>query len=360
VRKSRLTFLCFAISLAALPAGSQAASFTGLGFLPGGAVSYGQGVSADGSVVVGYSNTASTTSQAFRWTSGGGMVGLGFLQGGSASIAYGVSADGSVAVGWADVPSPQFGAVHQAFLWTAGGGMVNLGVLPGAFESDAFGVSADGSTVVGQSQGATNGSAFRWTAGGGMVSLGPQVANGASADGSVVVGTTLSVAWRWTAIGGMVNLGAGTANGVSADGSVVVGFSNPEAFRWTSGSGMVGLGLLPGASVSDALSVSGDGSVVVGYSGTPSAHQAIIWDATHGTRNLQQVLTTDYGLNLTGWTLEDANAISADGRTFVGDGFDPNHHVEAWIATIPEPATGLLVMAGVLGLAAARRRSVSA
>jgi hypothetical protein len=47
--------------------------------------------------------------------------------------------------------------------------------------------------------------------------------------------------------------------------------------------------------------------------------------------------------------------VSADGRRLVGDGINPNGVDEAWIATIPEPGTGLLVMAGVLGLATARR-----
>jgi hypothetical protein len=36
-------------------------------------------------------------------------------------------------------------------------------------------------------------------------------------------------------------------------------------------------------------------------------------------------------------------------------GFESRGQQEAWIATIPEPAPGLLVIAGVLGLAVARR-----
>ncbi len=57
-------------------------SFQGLGDLTGGGVgSFASGVSGDGSVVVGRSFGASGT-EAFRWTSGGGMVGLGDLTGG--------------------------------------------------------------------------------------------------------------------------------------------------------------------------------------------------------------------------------------------------------------------------------------
>ena len=66
----------------------------------GGNYSIAYGVSADGSVVVGYSNTGSAT-HAFRWTSAGGMVDIGTL-GGANSVANGVSADGSVVVGYSD------------------------------------------------------------------------------------------------------------------------------------------------------------------------------------------------------------------------------------------------------------------
>ncbi len=63
-------------------ASASAASFTGLGDLPGGVFeSFADGVSGDGSVVVGSGNSASGA-EAFRWTSGGGMVGLGDLPGG--------------------------------------------------------------------------------------------------------------------------------------------------------------------------------------------------------------------------------------------------------------------------------------
>jgi len=54
----------------------------GLGDLPGGSFSsYADGVSANGSVVVGYGNSANGN-EAFRWTQGTGMVGLGDLSGG--------------------------------------------------------------------------------------------------------------------------------------------------------------------------------------------------------------------------------------------------------------------------------------
>ncbi len=65
------------LSLWGSPASAQF-SFTGLGDLAGGDFySVATGVSVDGSVVVGYSDSGSSY-EAFRWTSGGGMVGLGY------------------------------------------------------------------------------------------------------------------------------------------------------------------------------------------------------------------------------------------------------------------------------------------
>ena len=156
-----------------------------LGTLIGGSYSYAQGVSADGSVVVGYSNNGSS-GRAFRWTSAG-MENLGTLIGGSYSEARGVSADGSVVVGTSDNGSQQ-----RAFRWTSAG-MENLGTLPGGTYSVAKGVSADGSVVVGYSDTTIGIRAFRWTSAG-MENLGTlpggtySVAEGVSANGSVIVG----------------------------------------------------------------------------------------------------------------------------------------------------------------------------
>jgi len=93
---------------------------------------------------------------------------------------------------------------------------------------------------------------------------------------------------------------------------------------------------------------------ISGGGNTSLGEEAFIWDPTHGIRLLSQVLTED-GIDLTGLTLQEATGVSADGNTIVGYGRDPGNHIEGWVATIPEPGTGLLVMAGVLGLAVKRR-----
>ena len=146
------------------------------------------------------------------------------------------------------------------------------------------------------------------------------------------------------------------ASAVSADGLVVVGggrsASGREAFRWTASGGMVGLGDLPGGGAfwSGAAATSADGSVVVSLATSESGIEAFVWDSTHGMRELDQVLT-GLGLDLTGWWLENATGISADGRVIVGTGTNPNGYYEAWIATFPEPSAGLPALAPVsLGL----------
>ncbi|NCR18895.1 MAG: PEP-CTERM sorting domain-containing protein [Microcystis aeruginosa LL13-03] len=337
---------------------AQAASFQGLGYLPGGsASSYASGVSADGSVVVGSSQSANGQ-EAFRWTQATGMVGLGDLPGGQfRSEVSEVSGDGSVVVGYGLTDNVYF----EPFRWTQATGILGLGDFPGGdFDSFTSGVSFDGSIIVGFSN-TTNGTqAFRWTQATGMVGLGDlpggifgSFAQGVSFDGSTVVGASSSAnsgpdyeAFRWTQATGMVGLGdlpggifRSIANVVSADGSVVGGGSSSangwEAFLWTQATGMVGLGDLPGGIFSSyATGISADGSVVVGYSESANGRESFIWNSTQGMRSLQQVLTNDYGLDLTGWTLDLARAISADGLTVVGSGTNPNGLTEAWIASL--------------------------
>ena len=100
---------------------------------------------------------------------------------------------------------------------------------------------------------------------------------------------------------------------------------------------------------SSANAVSADGSVVVGWGiGFEDDYsEAFIWDEVHGMRDLKGLLVNDYGLDLAGWTLNEATGISDDGMTIVGTGINPDGYIEGWIATIPEPATVLLFALGV-------------
>ena len=101
---------------------------------------------------MGYSDSVSGT-EAFRWTSGDGMVGLGDLPGGSfSSRAKGVSSDGLVVVGRSNSALGQ-----EAFIWDAANGMRNLKTVLTGLGVDmtgwrlvsALGISADGTKIVG-------------------------------------------------------------------------------------------------------------------------------------------------------------------------------------------------------------------
>ena len=355
--------------LAAVPA-HAAPSFMGLGVGV-----HAHDVSADGSTVVGSRDTPSGI-EAYRWTAAGGVVGLGDLPGGSfRSVAWGSSGDGSAVVG--EGSGPMF---FHSIRWTASGGMVALRNPAGALISgQAIDASEDGSVIVG-----LDGiSAYRWTAATGAVPLGDlpggiasSYARAVSADGSVITGGGTSAAgrevYRWTPSGGMQALGdlpGGSVDGnptaISRDGSVIVGYGSTtgnadHAFRWTEGSGMVDLGVLPGSFTNPASSgargVSDDGSIVVGTATSPTSSEAFIWDQANGMRQLDEVLR-QLGVDLGDWTLTGAVGISADGRTIVGNGSHGGSTAqEAWIAVIPEPSTGLLFGAGLVVLAAGRRR----
>ncbi|QEG36818.1 PEP-CTERM sorting domain-containing protein [Bythopirellula goksoeyrii] len=380
-----LSILLTPLVLCACNAILQAYSFIGLGDLPGGRnSSSAYGVSSNGAVVVG-SVDSSFGHEAFRWTRSGGMVGLGDLgigdlfPGNGFSFAAGVSVDGSVVTGTAHSPTGS-----EAFRWTQATGMVSLGDIPDGINFIlGNAISGDGLVVVGEADANYTFYAFRWTSETGMVNMGfldgvpPEdptldysAATGVSGDGSVVVGQSNSgaggQAFRWTTEDGLVPLGdlpggrfGSRATAVSLDGQVVVGHGTSlstryldEAFRWTSADGMVGLGKLSGSTTSIANGVSEDGSIIVGKS-----EVAFVWDSLYGMRNLQSVLANDFGLgsSLTGWSLVEATAVSADGRAIVGFGINPAGDGEGWLAIIPEPSTFTLIGFSLFGLFGLRK-----
>ena len=117
-----------------------------------------------------------------------------------------------------------------------------------------------------------------------------------------------------------------------------------------------GLGDLAGGSFdSSAFGVSADGSTIVGGSDSSSSGwEAFIWDTANGMQSLKDVLVNYHDLDLTGWTLSQAWGISDDGLTIVGHGYNPDGYTEAWVATIPEPAT--FVLFGLGGLFLRKRK----
>lgn len=364
--------------------------FTGLGTLytePSTSLpSEAWGVSADGSVVVGfgccYPDDTITYYEAFRWTLKGGMKGLGILDY-AQTYARGVNADGSVVVGGA---SNLFLDQSQAFRWTATGGMVGLGDLPGGFlRSVAEDVSDNGLIVVGAGNTTTDwpgpNQAFRWTAQTGMVGLGYlpggdySYGTAISGNGSVIVGQASSPtgnrAFRWSASTGMLTLGGGgnvsptRANDTNFDGTVIVGAGSSaigsQAFRWTAKTGALGLGILAGDVRSSAYAVNADGSTVVGAStGADPTYdsQAFVWTKQTGMRSVADVLTTG-GVNLGAWQLREATAVSAKGNILVGNGTNPSGLTEAWWASIGGDKKVGLISASTLSLSLSSAQSIS-
>ncbi|HNO80561.1 MAG TPA: PEP-CTERM sorting domain-containing protein [Phycisphaerae bacterium] len=348
--------------------------------------SWPNAVSPNGEIVVGASTTIfPNSSEAFIWN-GGNLTGLGDFPGSSgslngdpSSVAFDTSLGGTFTVGSANASSGTL-----AVIWHSNGSMEPLGDLsPGlTFDSEARGVTHDGSIVVGRADSPNGNEAFIWN--GTMTGIGDlpggdfnSIANGISADGSVIVGTGHSAAGQEAFIytnntmTGLGDLGGGdfrsAATAVSADGSTVVGWGNSqsgtftEAFIWKNGL-MIGLGDLPGGNPdSEALAVSGDGSVVIGkgrsnqYCGNCEA--AFVWDSINGMRSLEDMLTDDHGVDLSGWRLVSATAISDDGLTIAGLGINESLGTfrRGFVVTLPEPGTCLMVSIGVLALAKRRR-----
>jgi probable HAF family extracellular repeat protein len=358
-------------------------AFKDWGFLPGGSSASAWGVSGDGTEVVGQTNdpSANNDDRAFRWINGI-MTDIGALALGDPccrhSEAFGASSNGSVIVG----DSLLGGSSAQAVVWNDGAISALPYLLPGDNFSSARAVNPDGTVIVGLSAG-TGVQAVRWVNGsvsglGFLSGANFTTARAVNSDGSVIVGYACNPsicpggqAFRWangtiTGLGFLPGGSGSAAFGVSSDGTVVVGYSqdnagNTQAFRWTPASGMTGLGISPSSS-SAANAMSADGSVIVGYSNPPGGG-AFRWTATDGARSIADLLTAA-GVSFTGWTLNNATAVSSDGTVIVGDGTNPSGQQDAWIAHLPLPTAPRASVAGYtlfghhrLGLA---RRTVHA
>ena len=94
------------------------------------------------------------------------------------------------------------------------------------------------------------------------------------------------------------------ALGVSADGRFIVGqsvsASGFEAFYWSQEDGMIGLGDLPGSDFfSIANDVSADGGTVVGNGYIEGTQAAFVGDPVNGIYNLQELLLSEFDIDVT-------------------------------------------------------------
>ncbi len=343
---------------------------------PGGqSLSVPWSVSADGSTVVGYSDT-NQGREAFVWTKAAGMQHMPATDLGRPYTAWDVSANGAVVVGELETAGG-----YQAFRWSHQTGYELIATQFADLTVKAAAVSDDGSVVVGHAHSSTQPYfAWVWTAATGVHLLGDlpggrtySEARDISGDGSTIVGVSASEegneAFRWTLDDGMEGLGilpstvpGSGSQAVSFDGTVIAGHSSSDGFtaiqatRWDAAEGLSGIGVRQSGPFywSEAWDISADGARIVGQHFTNRDDSAFIWHENHGIRSLEPLLRNDYGLDqqMGGWHLQSAMAISADGRVMAG-----TTRGAAWVAIVPEPsafAIGLVSIA--LGTALVRRR----
>ena len=326
-------------------------TFTGVGDLAGGPFfSEIWGITSDGLTVVGDSQTGTTDAQAFYW-SAGTKTAIGDLSGGSInSVGYAIADNGVIAGQGNGVNG------YEAFKWHSPHGFRALGgtTAGGFLGSAAYAASRSGERVAGTFESAPFVLEACYWDGPTWVPMGylptgsqQSIANGISADGSVIVGQSdkndgaAYYAFRWTSTSGMVELtqlccGAPNsgANAVSLDGKIVVGYGqgygSPHAVKWDENNFVTDLGSLNG-DYSSALAVNQDGTVIVGRTGgSLNMSQAFVWTPATGMKLLSTVLT-DAGIDFTGWTLREATAISANGRVIAGNGVNPSGKQEGWV-----------------------------
>ena len=314
-------------------------------------------LSADGQVVttVGYEpgfTDGAVDRFAVRWTEAGGLEQItgSLLSVGTQYGVVGISSDGSTIWG-------------ENWRWTEKGGYRSLSsILPGDFH--VFGCSADGNTITGcrGTYGTGPLDFFRWTVGDAAPEILPRSVqnpegyfyfNTISGDGSTVGGLARGPDYTSSAVvinlNGVINLTptqdqSNIVWDFSSDGSVAVGMefappSSVRAFRWTAAGGMEAVG--PGDS--SCLACNADGTIVGGSRFIFGVPGLIAWirigDAPW--TDLEQYLISEQGLGaeLDGWKLESVQDISADGRTIVGNGINPEGCEQGFLVRISLPGT---------------------
>ena len=223
-------------------------------------------------------------------------------------------------------------------------GTVPLFPLPGSSEmttSRVVGASADGSVVVGSIAPDPDAEPrpFVWTEADGLTMIpgspGSQfdafAARAISADGSTVVGYWrdggANVPFRWTRAGGTVALAlppgetSGWAGAVSDDGLYTVGLVGESMVRWTSdGPPEV---LTTGPEIFRPDDVTASGQIIVGVNLVPrtsgSGYDAVqsVWTEVGGARSIDEIVAAEAPGELTGSGVDDVYLISGDGSRLI-------------------------------------------
>jgi len=314
---------------------------------------YPLNVSSDGTVIAGQLRSGGGV---FRWTQATGVVPLGRNQHLGAGGLTGMSYDGT-RIG-SSIGSPDSSYTTQG-LWTLANGWqelmppgpADLANIDGSF-GNVWSMSGDGSTIVGLYWLATGGAhASRWTAQTGVVDLGSSGrssrANGVSYNGSVIVGwDEAAQGYRRAAAwvnGSLSDLSAGVVSSeaqvVSSNGMVVGGYwadsaSNQRGvtmWTWNGSSwsaprflGVVA-GTFPGQGINVPYGITADGGIMVGYAsyaGDPFSTTGFIWSDSTGVEDIVFWLADHDVAVDPNFTIQSMTAITPDGTTMIGYGFD--------------------------------------
>ena len=158
------------------------------------------------------------------------------------------------------------------------------------------------------------------------------------------------------------------ALGISVNGLKLCGYdydstgTNPKAFAWTVNGGSMTILPQYGSDTASQAFVINNAGVTGGYSTDGTNMKAIIWDTT-GTwdttgqaKTVRDLLTTA-GISVdSNWqALTRVTSMSDDGKTIAGTGKWIDGTTRGWVATIPEPASVLLLTLGGLSLLRRRR-----
>ncbi|MBI5863558.1 MAG: hypothetical protein HZB38_03415 [Planctomycetes bacterium] len=300
-------------------------------------------LSSDGTAAAGWFHL-NGGARVMRWTIANGSEALtgsdtGFAEG------LGCSGAGRVVTAFGGLYAGQTG-----YRWTQATGWIVLPMPPDTWFIVPRAISEDGMAIASWVIGYPSGNVrpARWTESLGYEILHDVPADDAypvviSGDGSTIVGQSYPRPFYWTQADGYTLIPVGTSLairfGVSHDGRFVVGSDEQSVWRFERvQQNLLRLQRSDGTPLRGyPRGVSGDGSIVVGK----GSASAFIWDEAHGARDLAAVLTGEYGVDLSGWTLTEAIGISTDGNVIAGNGL-LNGQQTSWVVALqtPVPYTG--------------------
>ncbi len=289
-----------------------------------------QGISADGTTVVGGSNLQG----AWSWTSAGGQQTLP-----GSFWAYGVSGDGSTVFGEANNGSDAGAVWTSSTSWQSIGGLVGgSGGCPNL--GSPYNIDDTGDVAVGLGWDGCSAFAYRWTSGGGLQQL-PQMgpfssrANDVSGDGMTIGGwdegsngTRRAAIWKPNGTEELILVdpvqnpdGGGEVWGFSTDGTWACGSDSftGQAFRWSESTGVELLGSIPGFQGTTGMAISDDGKTVVGFAGIAFfGITAFIWTEDAGIQRFVDFAGAQ-GINIPGsQDFQILHDMTPDGLRMVG------------------------------------------